>query len=42
MDAAGFSVIGLSYVDWVLFTLWVCVIYIGKKTIDKRFEDMDG
>lgn len=28
----------LSYLDGILFTLWIGIIYIGKKAIDANFE----
>ena len=29
----------LSYLDGILFTVWIGVIYTFKKAIDKWFED---
>ena len=35
MDAANLWY-ELSYLDGILFTIWVGIIYIGKKAIDKN------
>ena len=32
----------LSYLDGILFTFWIAVIYIGKKAIDQKFEEKNG
>ena len=32
----------LSYLDGILFTFWIAVIYIGKKPIDQKFEEKNG
>ena len=32
---------GLSYVEGVLFTFWLFILYYGKVWIDNRFEKKD-
>ena len=41
MDAANLWY-EVSFLDGILFTIWIGIIYIGKKAIDKKFEDMNG
>ena len=41
MDVAGVWN-DLSYIDGIIFTIWIAVIYIGKKTIDQKFEEKNG
>ena len=32
----------LSYFDGMMFTIWIAIIYIGKKVIDQKIEDKNG
>ena len=28
----------LSYLDGLVFTFWIALIYVGKKFVDKKFK----